>query len=294
MPAFDEMMWPTLQALKDSNGSSTNQDLLVKVVQMMNLSEEIQSLPHGDGPRTEIEYRLLWARSYLRKVGAIDTSKRSVWFVTPAGRALTEADMKIVRQVQAMYHRPRGTPPETAPELPNLDPVDENWREQLLSILQNMPPDAFECLARRILLESGFVDVDRTGGTGDGGIDGLGVLRVNLISFRVFFQCKRYKASVGSGEIRDFRGAMVGRTDKGLFITTGHFTADAKQEAARDGAPQIELIDGEQLCDLLKGLNLGLKTELVEHVSVVPETFKQFEIEETPSNKRISSPRPLK
>ena len=98
VPSFDEMMWPTLQALRDSNGSSTNQDLLVKVVQIMNLSEEIQSLPHGEGPRTEIEYRLLWARSYLRKVGAMDTSKRSVWFITSAGRALAEADMKkIVR-----------------------------------------------------------------------------------------------------------------------------------------------------------------------------------------------------
>jgi restriction system protein len=86
---------------------------------------------------------------------------------------------------------------------------------------------------------------------------------------------------------------MVGRTDKGLFITTGHFTADAKQEAARDGAPQIELIDGEQLCDLLKSLNLGLKTELVEHVSVVPQIFKQFEIEENRNNKGMSPSRLL-
>jgi restriction system protein len=71
---------------------------------------------------------------------------------------------------------------------------------------------------------------------------------------------------------------MVGRTDKGLLITTGHFTADAKREATRDGAPQIELIDGEQLCDLLKSLKLGLKTELIEHVIVTPETFKEFEL----------------
>jgi len=137
---------------------------------------------------------------------------------------MTESDMKkVVRQVQAMYHKHRGTLAESALELPNLDPADENWREQILSILQAMPPDAFERLAQRILLESGFVDVHVRGGTGDGGIDGLGVLRVNLLSFRVFYQCKRYKASVGSGEIRDFRGAMVGRTDKGLFMAAYHY-----------------------------------------------------------------------
>ena len=59
----------------------------------------------------------------------------------------------------------------------------------------------------------------------------------------MFFQCKRYRGSVGASAIRDFRGAMVGRTDKGLLITTGTFTADAKREATRDGAPVLDLID---------------------------------------------------
>lgn len=99
-----------------------------------------------------------------------------------------------------------------------------------------------------------------TGRSGDGGIDGAGVLRVNLISFHVRFQCKRYTGSVGSGAIRDFRGAMVGRADKGLFITTGRFTKDAAHEAARDGAPAIDLIDGIDLCNLLRSLDLGVET----------------------------------
>jgi restriction system protein len=115
--------------------------------------------------------------------------------------------------------------------------------------------------------------VEVTGRSGDGGIDGIGVLRITLVSFQVFFQCKRYRETVGPNTIRDFRGAMVGRTDKGLVITTGRFTAEAKKEATRDGAPPVELIDGDQLCDLLKSLKLGVKTELVEHVSVEPEFF---------------------
>jgi restriction system protein len=136
-----------------------------------------------------------------------------------------------------------------------------------------MKADAFERLAQRILRESGFLKVEVTGRGGDGGIDGVGVLRIALLSFQVYFQCKRYKGSVSPGAIRDFRGAMVGRTDKGLFITTGTFTAEAKREATRDGAPAIDLIDGDLLCDLLKNLKLGVSTRLVEEVAIEPEWF---------------------
>ena len=89
-----------------------------------------------------------------------------------------------------------------------------------------------------------------------------------MLTFPVFFQCKRYKGSVGPGAVRDFRGAMVGRTDKGLLITTGTFTPDSKKEATRHGAPVLDLIDGNDLCDWLKRLQLGVKTELVPQTSV--------------------------
>jgi len=266
VPTFDEMRWPTLQTL------------LTRVAQLMAIPEEVQNLPHGDGPRTEVDYRMLWARTYLRKVGAIQNSERGVWSITTAGQVLTEADVKkIVAQVRVMDRKPRNGSEQSAPERLEEEQPAQRWQDELLAILQNMAPDAFERLAQRILRESGFIKVVVKGKSGDGGIDGIGVLRVNLLSFQVFFQCKRYKDSVSAGAIRDFRGAMVGRTDKGLFITTGRFTPEAKREATRDGAPQIELIDGEQTCELLKDLKLGIKTEMVEHVSVVPEVFREFE-----------------
>jgi restriction system protein len=135
-----------------------------------------------------------------------------------------------------------------------------------------MRPDAFERLAQRLLREADFDSVNVTGKSGDGGIDGLGVYRLGLMSFPVFFQCKRYQGSVGSGAVRDFRGAMAGRGDKGLLITTGSFTTDAKKEAARDGAPPIDLIDGDRLCQLLKQYELGVRTvtRTVEDVSIDP------------------------
>ncbi len=139
-------------------------------------------------------------------------------------------------------------------------PQSVSWKEQLLEQLMSMRPDAFERLAQRLLREADFDSVNVTGQSGDGGIDGLGVYRLGLMSFPVFFQCKRYRGSVGPGAVRDFRGAMAGRGDKGLLITTGSFTADAKKEATRDGAPPIDLIDGDRLCGLLKQYGLGVRT----------------------------------
>lgn len=147
---------------------------------------------------------------------------------------------------------------------------ESSWKQQLSIVLtQKLDPSAFERLIQRLLRESGFVQVEVTGKTGDGGIDGKGIARINgLMSFHVLFQCKRYKGSVGASEIRDFRGAMVGRADKGLFITTGTFTAAALKEATRDGAPPIDLVDGDELADKLRELELGMQIEIVQRVVI--------------------------
>jgi restriction system protein len=162
----------------------------------------------------------------------------------------------------------RATPAYSAFEIP--------WQDRLLECLLKMKPAAFERLCQRILKESGFIKVDVTGRSGDGGIDGIGVLRLNLLSFHVFFQCKRWKGSVGASVIRDFRGAMVGRADKGLVMTTGTFSTDARKEATRDGAPAIDLVDGETLCELLKSLKIGVSIRNVEHVLVEQQAFLEF------------------
>jgi restriction system protein len=156
--------------------------------------------------------------------------------------------------------------------------TERSWKEQLLEQLMNMAPDAFERLARRLLREADFDSVNVTGQSGDGGIDGLGVYRLGLVSFPVFFQCKRYRGSVSPSAVRDFRGAMAGRGDKGLLITTGTFTADAKKEATRDGAPPIDLIDGDRLCELLKRYDLGVRTttRTVEDVGIDAAFFAEI------------------
>lgn len=152
------------------------------------------------------------------------------------------------------------------------------WRAELHILLtQELTPDAFERLIQRLLRESGFIQVEVTGRAGDGGIDGKGIARIHgIMSFHVVFQCKRYQGVVGAPHVRDFRGATVGRADKGLFITTGTFSRDAIKEATRDGATPIDLIDGDQLVEKLRELRLGVKVEMVEQVTIEAEWFKSI------------------
>ncbi len=208
----------------------------------------------------------------------MSNSQRGVWSITEKGGALTEAEVAAIpRQVRKTYvNRKVGPASPADAAVPDTEQEEEDWRAKLLNVLMAMPPDSFERLSQRVLRESGFIKVQVTGRSGDGGIDGLGVLRVALLSFQVSFQCKRYKGNVGPSAIRDFRGAMVGRSDKGLFITTGTFTAEAQREATRDGAPAIDLIDGELLCTLLKDLKLGVGTEMVEKVAVDSDWFTKI------------------
>ena len=201
-----------------------------------------------------------------------ETNKRKSWQAAP-DLAMSAREIPIVPGQQASaagYERAadRAALAYSAFELP--------WQDRLLECLLKMKPAAFERLCQRILRESGFIKVEVTGRSGDGGIDGIGVLRLNLLSFHVFFQCKRWKGSVGASVIRDFRGAMVGRADKGLVMTTGTFSTDARREATRDGAPAIDLVDGETLCELLKGLKIGVSIRKVEHVLVEQNVFLEF------------------
>lgn len=150
-----------------------------------------------------------------------------------------------------------------------------NHRDELLDLLLALPASGFERFSQRLLRESGFQDVTVTGKSGDGGIDGIGILQVNpLVSFKVLFQCKRYQGAVVPSHVRDFRGAMQGRADKGIIITTGSFTTEAKKEAVRDGVPPIELVDGEKLVEMLEDLELGLQP--IRAFSIDDRFFEEF------------------
>ena len=282
IPQYHELFNPLLHALKELGGSATVSEIEEQVAKDLALPENLLEQPSKSHPyKSEVMYRLAWARTYLKDFGLIENSQRGVWSLTPKAQQYPEVDSQEVRKHCAALSKEARKAKKPAEknatvEAALADDDTETWKEQVIStILDTMAPAGFERLIQRMLRESGFIQVEVTGRSGDGGIDGRGIAKIHgFMSFHVVFQAKRYKGSVTASHIRDFRGAMVGKGDKGLFITTGVFTKDAKAEASRDGAPPIDLIDGEGLAAKLKELGLGVATKTIEEVIVDGEWFK--------------------
>lgn len=269
----DDFLDPILAALHELGGSASRGELKNKVIENMGLPPD----------QAKLGYNVSFSISRLKRLGFIDNSERGVWSLTAKGWETQHVDPKEIERLLRQQREARKqaqTEKEAAltekVENSAEDPADEtaSWREDLLDTLRNIPPDAFERLCQRLLRESGFIEVEVTGKSGDGGIDGHGIIRLaGLISFPVLFQCKRYSDSVGASVVRDFRGAMMGRAEKGLILTTGSFTTKARREAIRDGATSIDLIDGELLIDKMKELKLGVRAKMVEVVEVDKDWF---------------------
>jgi restriction system protein len=285
VPTFDQLMNPLITALRELGGSGSIDEIYERVIQNLRLPEDVLSVLHDPeaSNQTEVYYRLAWARTYLKKYGVVTNSSRGVWSLSKPD--LTSVDAKnVVKTVRENDKKDKlaktapGTPPAANEAEADAPDEAQTWRTKLYHILTKViDPASFERLIQRLLRESGFIQVEVTGRSGDGGIDGKGIARIHgFMSFHVNFQCKRYKGIVSASHIRDFRGAMVGRADKGLFITTGTFSRDAIKEATRDGAPPIDLVDGDQLADKLKEFSLGLQTEMIESVTVDEAWFKKL------------------
>ena len=246
IPKYNDLLWPTLKAVRSLGHTAKLEEIDEHVIDGEGFSEAQMAVLHKDGPRSEVEYRLAWARTYLKGMGALTNPSRGTWETTDLGKELLgdeivprwKAYLEELREARKKKKK-AAQAAGADPDLPDVDAGDEtdDWQEELLQVLLKMDPTEFEHLAKRLLRAAGFINTSVTGGAGDGGIDGVGVYRLSLVSFPVYFQCKRYKGSVGPDKVRDFRGAMQGRGDKGLPITTGTFSSEAKGEATRDGAP---------------------------------------------------------
>ena len=277
VPRQEDMYEAVLAVVRGLGGSATRQEIDEGVAKCMKLSDEqIDQLHSKSGTRTRLNYNLAWSRTYLKTYGLLENSGRGVWLLTPKGRAIEKVDKEAIKaHLRAKHHPDKDGEAISDSQIESELDADKNWRGELIRVILEIPPDGFERLCQYILRESGFIEVEVLGRPNDGGIDGKGSMQLSgLLKFQCYFQCKRWQSSVGSKEIRDFRGAMVGRSDKGLFITTSSFTKSAQEEASRDGAPPIELIDGEALLDKMQVLGLGL--EKITTYRVDREWFGQF------------------
>ena len=286
VPRYHELMNPLLDALHELGGSGSIGEISEQVVSDLDLRDDVVEVLHNPekSSQTEIEYRLAWSRTYLKKYGVIDNHSRGVWAIRVGKRDVGSVDpgevVSQVREEDRNKRKDRQESSNTEEEEADVPEEARSWRTRLHRILtKEMEPAAFERLTKLLLRRSGFVQVEVTGQSGDGGVDGKGIMQIGgLLSFHVFFQCKRYQGSVSAHHVRDFRGAMAGRAGKGLLITTGTFTRAAKKEAKRAGATPIDLVDGGELTEKLKELELGVRTEkeVVENVEVKEDWFRNI------------------
>ena len=262
----------TLMAVHKLGGSGHNQEIEDQVRRILNLPEEITEELRPDGRQTVLDYRIAWARTHLKAQGLLENPQRAMWALTEAGAQKANSIASQVIDISEAIDNDSDSIAESAE---HEYPVSgDEWQDDLLTRILQLSPGAFERLCQRLLRETGFVQVQVTGRAGDNGIDGHGLLQMaRLVSFPVFFQCKRWQNPVGPSVVRDFRGAMQGRADRGLIITTSTFTAEARKEAARDGAPPVDLITGYELAANLRDLKLGVQ----EIVIVDNEWFDQLE-----------------
>lgn len=256
VPSFDQLFIPALECLRSLGGSASISELEDQVAKAVGLSEEQRNRPYKH--TTHFAYRLSWARSYLKRFGLISNSARGVWSLTDKGKTAKKINPEEIKRL--VRSEQRAGVPDTGLK----EEARPRWKDDLITTIQSMPADAFERLCMLILREAGFQKVEVMGRSGDRGIDGRGILQMNgLLSFHVIFQCKRWSGSVGPDEVRSLRGSMAGRADKGILLTTGRFTSAAMQEAVREGVTPIDLVNGEQLCEKMREVGLGVRIEPV-------------------------------
>jgi len=279
---FARFLGPIVAVLREMGGSGTTAEVTDRAIEYLKIPPDEQAAELESGA-SRVRNQVQWARLYLVRGGLLDASRRGVWTLTDKASSLDLSSFdfeslrrKVSKQLQSRQAHRRHR--KEALDLEDSDVIesDPDYRTRVLDIVRSISPSGFERLCQRLLRESGFEQVSVTGRSGDGGIDGVGVLQINpFVSFSVLFQCKRYQGSVTPSQVRDFRGAMMGRADKGIIITTGSFTVEAKKEARRDGVPPIELVAGEDLVRLFESRELGLKA-LTTYI-VDESFFEDFE-----------------
>lgn len=283
---FVKWFGPLLQALRDLGGSASPREAIEKIAITEKVPASVREEILKSG-QERFYNQVMWARQYLVWEGYIDSGQRGVWSLTQNGKNITltllEAREIFLKQVQRQAKLRKSASKSATQESSEIDVAQDTPQadqdaslESFLLVVKALSPGGFERLCMRLLREAGFERVQVTGRSNDGGIDGVGVLQLNdLMSFNVVFQCKKWEQSIPPKEIRDLRGAMDGRSDKGIFLTTSTFSSNARAEAERQGAVPVELVDGEKLFGMFKRYELGLKPRTVFDIDVA--FFEQFE-----------------
>ncbi len=291
-PQFVGWFAPLLEALRELGDSGRPKEVSARIAERLGVSDEELNATNKNG-LSRFDNQVAWARFYLARAGLIDTSQRGVWTLTEEGRRTmldSQGALEVFQRVQRAIREEKVADPTLGPlrfgsdihdEAIQVDadseynPKESTFYSEMIHTLQALSPSGFEHPCKKLLREVGFEEVHVTGKSSDGGIDGFGILRTNpFVADRVLFQCKRYTKQVSPAYIREFRGAMANRVNRGIFLATSTFSAEARREASREGAAPIELVDLDALINLLEELGLGVTKRTV--LSVDAEFFRDY------------------
>ncbi len=289
IPDYQTIMLPLLQLCSQTVGEISTRAAVEALEKTFKLTdaERRQLLPSGT--QSAFVNRVGWAATYMKKAGLLTPTRRGFYRITEAGRKLLKSnpsriDGRVLRQFPAFldFLKLKGTRksasreedtdndiPSSATPSEALDNAYQSLRSQLaseiLDQLKGLDPSHFERVVVELLVKMGYggsrADAGKAiGRTGDEGIDGI-IKEDKLGLDTIYLQAKRRDAAtIGRPDVQQFAGALQGQgAHKGIFITTSHFTHEAREYAQRIGS-KIVLIDGDQLAELMIDHDVGVTT----------------------------------
>lgn len=297
VPKFYEFFMPVLEALQAGQPMHVR-DVRSFCFQYMQLSEAdlAQMLPSEKQPT--VVNRIHWALQYLKKAGLIAAPARAIYQLTGTGlkahREGHTVDLKYLEQFPSFvaFHQTKAKPTDMPPTIEPVTPVESfeeayekirrDLADEVMAAVMQASPTFFEHLVVDLLLKVGYGGAFEGAGivtkqSGDGGIDGI--IREDKLGFNaIYIQAKRWQPeqTIGRPEIQKFAGALLGQgAAKGLFITTAHFSAEAKKYAESISSPtsKIVLIDGDQLSQLMITYNVGVSVQRIYEIKRVDSDY---------------------
>ena len=276
LPKYKDFEYPVLVAAATLGGSGHKSEIISEVISAENISDEALDLIY-EGPRDKslVVDRIEWAMSYNVMGGVMDRPERGLYVLNASGRRLLgmdeeearsellEMDRQVRRERRADRKAAQSESSDDEEELEDTNPLaDEEWRSEFLGRLHQLTPEEFEEFCLEVLRAYGL-RLERVGGSGDEGIDGIGSAPLSdVLSTTVAVQCKRYdpsRANISRDTVALFqRDAAAKGAERAVMITLGGFTRPA-QKAATVTTPTVDLIDGDRLCDLALAKQIGVR-----------------------------------
>lgn len=282
LPSYQDLLMPTLRAVETLGGSGSSREITSAVLEALNPTDDALAVTYPTNSKPVYLDRLNWARSYCKLGGVLESPKRGLFLMTAFGKEIAALDdeeatrrlHEVDRQVRAARNRATKSASVLTQDESDSDDESQGLDEQILERLHRLTPTAFEEFCLYLLRQYGL-ELTRTGGGADEGIDGIGVAPLSdVLSATVAVQAKRWdptKAIVGRETVALFqRDAAAAGAERAVLMTLGRFSEPARK-AARQASPTVDLIDGERICELVRQKGIGLA------FAVVDEWFDRFE-----------------